>query len=240
MPASLDPRPWSVVLLACLPACGPGLLGFDADETSSTSVAVSTDEDEGEGETGNGFETDGESESEGESDTEPEPEPDPEPETTESETGDDEPASMCGCVDLEPICTPDAVLAMPECAALPAPCGIVNGNAEAAECVLQLLIAGEPARFAYDLTSSQGCPTGFNNWEGWFYILAPGQGIENECFIDECGNGFGDPPSATPSASHVEIEPPSFFAACLGESAKVMTDCIFDGLSSAAPVAECR
>lgn len=233
MPASLDLRPWSVVLLACLPACGPGLLGFDADET----VAVSTDEDEGESdgesETENGAETDGGSESE--SDTNPEPDPDPEPDPS-----DDEPITSCGCVDLDPICTPDAALAMPECAALPAPCGILNGNAEAAECVLQLLIAGEPARFAYDVTSSQGCPTGFNNWEGWFYILGPGQGIENECFIDECGNGFGDPPSATPSASHVVIEPPSFFAACLGQSGKVMTDCIFDGLSSATAVAECR
>ncbi len=158
-------------------------------------------------------------------------------ESTDSEsTGDS--GFLCDCVEFDPICTPNAVTAMHDCA-LPSPCGLVDGNAVAADCVLHLLIAGEAARFEYDIISAQGCGAGYNKRQGWFYILDPDQGLETECFIDECENGIGEPPSQTPLATHQTIAEPAHFADCLGKTASIMTACIFSGLSPSTSITEC-
>jgi hypothetical protein len=221
---SKAPRSLTTVALGlCLAGCGPRLTGYGEDESGTTSEAT----------TGS---PEGTSESESESTTESESES-----TTETGDGDGDGDSgfLCDCVELDMICTRDAATAMHECDA-PSPCGVVNGDAAAAECVLELLIAGAPARFAYDITSGEGCGAGYNGWEGWFYILGPGEGIDNECSVDACDNDFGEWPSKEPSAKRYTFAPPAYYADCLGESASVMTDCIFNGLLIGVPIAECE
>jgi hypothetical protein len=230
MPRSVPSTLAAVGSLLCLTGCGPGRLAFGTSETSGTSEST----------------TEIESTAESESTTETESESTTETETTETETtdtetetGDGDPGA-CDCTEYEVICTRNAAMAMHDCE-LPNPCGIVDKyDAEAAECVLELLIAGEPARFEYDIASTQGCDTGYNNQEGWFYILGPDEGLDNECFIDECENGFGEPPSQMPTAMRYTIDEPAHFADCLGGTASAMTNCIFSGLTSGSPIAECR
>lgn len=38
---------------------------------------------------------------------------------------------------------------------------------------------------------------------------------------------------------HFSLEDPSDFADCIGESASVMTGCIFNGLAAGSPVGDC-
>ena len=162
---------------------------------------------------------------------------------TETETGEGEPSTGpvpgfdCLCVYRDLICDPEAPLALNDCD-LPSPCPIVDGSAEAAECVLEMLIAQEPGRFRYSYESTEACGTGQYTWNGWFYILLGGEdasqriGFDNECYIDECNSTVSEPSSETPSAQSYELEEPAYFADCLGKEADVMTACIFNGLSN--------
>jgi hypothetical protein len=152
---------------------------------------------------------------------------------TETETETGEPAPSCSCVDLELICSDEPSMAMADCE-LPSPCGVVDGSAEASTCVLELLIAGEPAKFEYDI-SGPGCGLGSENWSGWFYILGPSQGIDNECYYEHCDFSM----MHTPSANHYAIAEPEYYADCLGKTPEVQTGCIFNGLSIGSSVAEC-
>jgi hypothetical protein len=156
-------------------------------------------------------------------------------EASTTESGDDGPEPACACVELDRICTADASTAMSDCE-LPSPCGVVDGSAEPATCVLQLLVDGTPARFAYDI-DGPGC--GFasgETWSGWFYILGPGEGLDNECHEEWCDIAY----EQTRDARHYTIAESAYFADCLGKSASVMTGCIFNGLSIGDDVADCR
>lgn len=210
----------------------------ESSEGSSDSDATSTPGD-GDGEPPNNGDGDGDDDLPGDGDGDGDPPGDGDGEPPGD--GDGEPSEFsCDCVELDAVC-PSAMgdgTAMNDCE-LPSPCGVVDGSAEAATCVLELLIAGAPARFAYNVTSSQGCGGGYNQWIGWFYILGPGAGVDNECFVDECDVGLGNPATQTPAGTLFAIEAPSYFADCLGESASVMTGCIFNGLEAGPAVGSC-
>lgn len=156
--------------------------------------------------------------------------------SSDETTGADE--FSCDCVELESVCSDDVALATNDCA-LPSPCGVVNGEAEAAACVLNLLIAGQPARFEYSIATGMGCGNGTRTWQGWFYILGPGQGLDNECYVDACNTSVDKPITMEPSASYYIIESAAYYEACLGGDASTMTGCIFNGLSKGSSVAEC-
>ena len=200
----------AVALLVLLSAaCSPGAVVLDPEDGGSGESSSSTGIDTG---------TDTLASADTGTDT-----------STESETAEPEP-EPCGCVMLDEICGADSDQAMFECE-LPSPCGTVSGDAVAAECVLQLLVDQEPARFRYNIESQDQS----ESWRGWFYILGPGEGIDNECHFD----GWDFCIDRIPSAAHFELENPAYFADCLGKSASVMTGCIFNGLSKGPAVAEC-
>lgn len=150
-------------------------------------------------------------------------------ETTTSD-GDGDDVEPCSCVEIDQVC--DFGGTAMNCQ-LPSPCTTVSGSAESAMCVLQLLAEGTRARFYYDI-DGESCGLGQETSKGSFYILGPGVGIDNECHTP-----CGDFQSETPRANHYTIAEPSYFAGCIGESASVMTDCIFNGLSLVGPVTEC-
>lgn len=191
------------LLLALSCACKPGGLTLDEGEVGDGSGSDTAGTSETSTETGQPAET--------------------------GDTAEPEPAP-CGCVDLELVCDQASDEAMYDCA-LPSPCGTVNGDAAAAECVLELLIDQEPARFRYDIDSQDDT----EGWTGWFYILGPGVGVDNECHRE--GWDFGV--DWTPSGTHYSLEAPAYFADCIGKSASVMTGCIFNGLSAGSALAEC-
>jgi hypothetical protein len=190
-----------------LTACSPGPLSNQGSETESTGAS----------------ETESETESESEStDTETES-------TDETETGPIE-LEPCTCVvgeNLGFICT-EATLN--DCD-LPSPCGVVSistPDAEAATCVLQLLIdQAQPSQFDHFETYDDG----FEDWSGTFYILGPGTGIDLDCHQVDLSGDF------TP-AVHA-INEPAYFQACLGQTASEMTECIFNGLTATEPVPLC-
>lgn len=218
-------------LLAGLTSCGePRLPSLDqADLADDESLPGDGDGDGGDTDESTSGDGDGDGSTSGHTD-----ESTSEDESTDSTTEDESTsgdAEPCSCVELDQIC--DLGTAMNDCE-LPSPCGVLNGDAEAAMCILQLLVDGAPARFEYYITNPD-CYWENESWSGWFYILGPGVGIDNECHA-ECADLLA---GEIPTAHHYTIAEPAYFADCFGKTASVMTGCVVNGLSIGDEVVEC-
>ena len=168
--------------------------------------------------------------------------PDPEPETGStddggsSETGEPEPT--CACVDLDLVCGDLEGVATFDCA-LPNPCGLLDDEGDDPDtvaCILDLLIAQEPARFQYRFQNSIDGGWEVRTWSGWFHILEPGVGLDNECYlrmVDFSG-------SSTPSANHYTLAEPSVFEECAEMDADDMRACLLGLLEVGEPANECE
>jgi hypothetical protein len=206
-----------LVLLTWVVACGDRTVV--ADQTEATSGS-SSDSDTGGGDSGSDDPDSGGSGGSA---------------TGGSETV--EPLPTCFCVDLELVCGDQADMATYECA-LPSPCGLLDDkgdDAETTECVVQLLIAQQPARFQYEFSNDLDDGFETETWSGWFYILGPGEGLDNECYFYKLDLG-GSPMS---SAAHYLLAEPAFFEGCLGGTADEMRSCLLSGLDKGEPLAVC-
>lgn len=155
--------------------------------------------------------------------------------TDTSIDGDD-----CTCVE-----SPDLIcnysrrpMALNDCE-VPEPCGVVDlddPNADVATCVLQLLIdQDQPSRFDYIAHVPGGW--GDDTYLGTFFVLGPGEGIDLECVLPSYDCCAPPPPIVTP-AFH-GIREPAYFENCLGLTASLMAECIFNGLEMMDIVPEC-
>lgn len=136
----------------------------------------------------------------------------------------------CECVQLDQVCTGLVHQAAQGCY-IDNPCGVitgVEGNENATECVLQMLVDQVPARFYYELADANMVETN----SGWFYILGPKSGLETGCY--KKANG-----TQVPNANYYELEDPSHFEACLGLGIAEMTSCLFGGLILLEPFPTC-
>jgi hypothetical protein len=146
----------------------------------------------------------------------------------------------CACVEsLELICDDQyRPTALHDCW-VPNPCGRVHldePNADMATCVLQQLVdQDQPSRFDYIAHVPGGW--GDDTYVGTFYVLGPGTGLDLECvhYSYDC---CAPPPGVATPAFHT-LEDPAYFQDCIGESASVMTGCIFNGLELIDIVPEC-
>ncbi|MEM7152809.1 MAG: hypothetical protein AAF799_08200 [Myxococcota bacterium] len=167
-----------------------------------------------------------------------EPEPEPDDGSTDdggsSETG--EPESRCTCVDLDRVCSHDTELATFDCE-LPEPCGVLHDQGvsfDTVTCVLDLLIDQEPARFRYHFQNDIGTWE-TETWSGWFYILGPGQGLDNECYrheIDQYEENIA-------TANLYTLADPSVFLDCIGLTVDAKRACLLAGLEAGDSAPEC-
>lgn len=139
------------------------------------------------------------------------------------------PEDWCTCVELDLVCTKDVGMATADCE-LEAPCGRLDAGNDATECVRQLLITQAPARFEY-----QFIVAGNQIYSGWFYILGPGEGLDNECFEDI--EAFEN--DLVPTAAYYELSEPAYFDACPGDGSDEARGCVLAGLGKLGPVDEC-
>ena len=145
----------------------------------------------------------------------------------EDETG--QPTPKCECVQEESLCNGEVYWAFQNCG-LPRPCSTLHGDKDAAECVLGLLVnQDQPSRFEYEIEA------GNTDYVGVFYILGTGMGLDTSC---EFVSGFVN--DEIPVADEFTLEPPEYFADCIGKASHVMTGCIFNGMHRAGKPAMCR
>lgn len=100
----------------------------------------------------------------------------------------------------------------------PAPCDRVDEvNPDATTCALELLVAQQFAQFSYCNLCG-----GFETYEGDFFILGPGQGIDLECQIFDFSQDL--------RVRHHTIEPPAYFEGCLALTEFIpRRDCLLAG-----------
>lgn len=147
-------------------------------------------------------------------------------------------AEPCACLEsLDLVCDDNRPMALHDCD-LPNPCGRVNldnPDPEVSACVLQLLVdQDQPSRFDY--VAHVPGDWGDDTYEGTFFVLGPGAGIDLECLYPSYD--FGPPPPVPTPAFH-GLEEPTYFQDCIGKSDTVMAGCIFNGLDKMELVQEC-
>jgi hypothetical protein len=152
---------------------------------------------------------------------------------SESETAA-ELSFTCACVELDQLCAAPEATAMQDCD-LPEPCGIVeDGDPVAATCVLRLLADQQPSRFRYRISQNDGFQSEI--WTGTFYILGPGEGLDNECYEEYFDLSY----IHDETGFHYALEAPAYFEDCIGKTTSVMTGCIFNGLTETIAIDVCQ
>lgn len=153
--------------------------------------------------------------------------------SSSDDSGEPEPEPACDCVDFDLVCGDDSHLATLDCE-LPTPCGVLNDEGvdpAPVECILQLLIEQQPARFQYHFEQPG------TTWDGWFYILGSGVGLDNECTIYRGGGASDD---TIPQANDYDLADPATFEDCLGGSTNEMRSCLLAGLQKSHSVPQCQ